>query len=146
MIIPDVNLLVYAYDATSPFHAQAARWWVGCLSGHEPVGLAHPVLFGFLRSTTSGRIFANPMTVAESAAQIQQWLSRDVAQLLLEDTQHALRVIDLLQQAGASGGNLVTDAQIAALALAADAEVHTADRDFLRFAGLRCQFPLDAGL
>ena len=30
MIIPDLNLLLYAYDSDSPFQAQAAAWWRGC--------------------------------------------------------------------------------------------------------------------
>ena len=32
MMLPDVNLLVYAVDATSPFHARARRWWDDALS------------------------------------------------------------------------------------------------------------------
>jgi predicted nucleic acid-binding protein len=50
--------------------------------------------------------------------------------------------VELLQESGSAGGNLVTDAQIAALALAHNAQVHTADRDFLRFPTLDCRFPL----
>jgi len=38
----------------------------------------------------------------------------------------------------------VTDAQIAALALEYDAEVHSADTDFARFAGVRWINPLSA--
>jgi hypothetical protein len=52
-------------------------------------------------------------------------------------------VIDLLESAAGIAGNLVTDAQIGALALAYRAVVHTADRDFLRFSEVRCHFPLD---
>ena len=48
MIIPDVNLLLYAYDAASPFHGRATSWWQACLRGTEPVGLAHVVMFGFI--------------------------------------------------------------------------------------------------
>jgi toxin-antitoxin system PIN domain toxin len=143
VIVPDVNLLVYAYDTSSRFHPAAARWWSQCLSGAHPVGLTHPVLFGFLRITTSARIFERPMTLAEADDCIAQWLARGVTQVLLEDTQHAERAVALLNAAGSSGGNLVTDAQIAALAQAHNGEVHTADRDFLRFPRLSCRFPLD---
>jgi predicted nucleic acid-binding protein len=41
-----------------------------------------------------------------------------------------------------SGGNQVTDAQIAALAVEHGAVLHTADSDFLRFPGLRWLNPL----
>ena len=38
MILPDINLVVYAYNADAPFHASAKAWWEGCLSGTVPVG------------------------------------------------------------------------------------------------------------
>ncbi len=53
MIVPDANLLLYAYDKTSPFHTKAKQWWEQCLSGAEPVGLTHPVVFAFLRMRSS---------------------------------------------------------------------------------------------
>ena len=63
MILPDVNLILYAYDLDSPFHRVAATWWTKCLSSAEPVGLAQVVVFAFLRLSTSPRIFANPFPV-----------------------------------------------------------------------------------
>ena len=39
MIIPDVNLLVYAYNADAPFHLAAKRWWEGCVGGSQPVAM-----------------------------------------------------------------------------------------------------------
>ncbi len=59
-------------------------------------------------------------------------------------SEHANVVIALLKSAGGAAGNLVADAQIAALAQTYRAVVHTADRDFQRFADVRCLFPLDA--
>ncbi len=35
MIVPDINLLLYAYDADSPFHAKARAWWQACMTGAE---------------------------------------------------------------------------------------------------------------
>lgn len=143
MIVPDVNLLLYAYDTESPFHGRARGWWRACLSGGEPVGLTHAVVFGFVRVGTSARVYRHPWTVAEAATHVQSWLARRAVRLLLPDVDHVARVIELLGSAGSAGGNLVTDAQIAALALQHGAEVHTADRDFMRFRSLRCRFPLD---
>lgn len=142
MIVPDVNLLLYAYDSRSPFHDRARAWWRDCLSRSEPVGLTHAVVFGFVRVGTSGRVYEYPWTVSEAAAHVRSWMARRAVRMLLPDVDHAERVIALLESAGGAGGNLVTDAQIAALALQHDAEVHTADRDFMRFGGLRCRFPL----
>lgn len=144
MIVPDLNLLLYAYDASSPFHARARDWWRTCLSGTEAVGLTHAVVFGFVRVGTSARVYQDPWTLAEASAHVRAWLARRAVRLLLPDVDHVERVLDLLHSAGSAGGNLVTDAQIAALALQHDADVHTADRDFMRFKGLRCRFPLDS--
>lgn len=143
MIVPDANLLLYAYDSSSPFHQAARAWWQGCLSGQESVGLAHPTLFAFLRISTNPRAFSQPMTLAEAAEQVRSWLERKVSQVLQESADHATQVIQLLQAAGGTAGNLVTDAQIGALSVAYRAVVHTADRDFLRFPDVRVHFPLD---
>lgn len=143
MIVPDVNLLIYAYDSASPFHDRAREWWEGCLSGEESVGLTYPTIFGFLRISTHARIFLHPLTLAEAAAHIDSWLTRRVSQILEPQTDHHRRVVELLTAAGGTGANLVTDAQIAASAKAYRAVVHTSDRDFLRFRDVPCHFPLD---
>ena len=39
MIIPDLNLLIYAYDQRAPQHPQAHLWWAQLLRGDEPVGI-----------------------------------------------------------------------------------------------------------
>lgn len=143
MIVPDANLLLYACDTTSPFHERARLWWQECLSGDEAVGLTQPALFAFLRVGTSPRIFRNPLTLAAAAAHVRSWMARRVCQVLQTSGDHVIRVIELLDSAGAAAGNLVTDAQIGALAIAYRAVVHTADRDFLRFKEVRSHFPLD---
>lgn len=144
MIVPDANLLLYAHDESSVFHERAREWWDDCLSGKEAVGFTHPTIFAFLRIATNARAYANPMTLDEAAGHIGQWLGRSVAQVLQPPSDHAADVIALLKTAGGAAGNLVTDAQVAALAHSYKAIVHTADRDFLRFKAIRCHFPLDA--
>jgi predicted nucleic acid-binding protein len=83
------------------------------------------------------------MSLARAAELIHSWVDRKIVRLLGETRNHVSDVIQLLTVAGSSGGNLVVDAQIAAVAMAHNATVHTADRDFSRFAGLKCHFPLD---
>lgn len=39
MIIPDANLLLYAYDQGGPFHECAADWWRNCIQGQESIAL-----------------------------------------------------------------------------------------------------------
>jgi hypothetical protein len=136
MIIPDINLLLYAYDSRSTFHGKAAVWWEACMSGTEPVGLPPVVLFGFMRVGTNARAFANPMTPAEAAGHVRSWLEQPVAQPLEGGPKHVEQVLKLLETLG-TAGNFVSDAQMAALALDHDAVLHTADSDFMRFQGLR---------
>lgn len=141
MILPDINLLIYAYDAGSPFHAAAAAWWRDCLSGEEPVGLAPVVLFGFVRISTHPRVFLHPLTAAETAELVRSWLEQPVARILEPPADHVVQVLRLLEGIG-TAGNLATDAQIAALAMAHGAVLHTADADFLRFPALHWVNPL----
>jgi uncharacterized protein len=143
VIVPDVNLLLYAYDSTSPFHKLSREWWEKCLTGSEPVGLTHPVVFAFVRIGTSARAFLRPMSLAEVSTHVTSWLSRRITRVLHPDPAYVENVLKLLQAASSAGGNLVTDAQVAALALAHKGTVHTADHDFERFKGLECCFPLD---
>lgn len=141
MILPDINLLLYAYDSKSLYHAKAVEWWQRCLSGSEPVGLASVVLFGFLRIATNGRVFQEPMTPSEAAGHIRSWLAQPIAQVLEPQTDHIGRVLQILETLG-TAGNLVTDAQIAALAIEYEAELHTADADFLRIPGVHWLNPI----
>lgn len=141
MIVPDVNLLIYAYDARSPFHAKAAAWWGACLSGSEPVGLPLVVILGFVRVGTSARVFEHPLTPGEAAGHVRAWLAQPVVQILEPRADHLEHVLTLLESLG-TAANLVTDAQIAALVLESGAVLHTTDGDFLRFADLRWLNPL----
>ena len=141
MILPDANLLLYAYDQSSPFHPKAAAWFENLMSRPGPMILLPAVVFGFVRISTHPRIFTSPMSVAEASAHVRSWLGRKQVRLhdmLPNDVNAAL---SLLESAG-TAGNLTTDAQIAAVALRLDAEVHTADLDFGRFAGVRFSNPL----
>ncbi|MGD0835687.1 MAG: TA system VapC family ribonuclease toxin [Polyangia bacterium] len=141
MILPDVNLLLYAYDGASPFHVAAKRWWRECLDGHEVVLLPEVVVFGFVRVGTNARAFHHPLTPAEAASHVRSWLGQPVVRAPEAMPDHCERVLSLLEQLG-TAGNLVTDAQIAATAISNGAVLHTADADFMRFPGLRWLNPL----
>lgn len=141
MILPDANLLLYAYNANSPFHAKSAAWWSKCLSGSEPVVLCPVVLFGFVRIATSTRAFPHPLKIEEAASHVQEWLEQPVAQLTEMEPQDIQQALTLLLEAG-TGGNLTTDAQIAAVSLRLGAVIHTVDTDYARFPQVRWLNPL----
>jgi len=136
MTIPDANLLLYAYDSASPFHETASRWWESCLSGTEPVGLSPLVLFAFVRVGTHPRAYEKPMSIRLAAGHVARWMDRKVCQFIAVEAVDVTKAKDLLIAAG-TGGDLTTDAQIAAIAIRLDATVHTADTDFHRFKGVR---------
>jgi uncharacterized protein len=141
VILPDANLLLYAYDTDSRFHQVAARWWEDCLSGSEAVALCPVVLFAFVRVGTSARAFERPLTIDEAATHVRSWLDRSITELVVSEEQDLRTALEWLQAAGV-GGNLTTDAQIAAIASRLRAVVHTADTDFQRFPGVRWHNPL----
>jgi toxin-antitoxin system PIN domain toxin len=141
MIIPDINLLLYAYDSGSSFHTKAVAWWQRCLSGTELIGLPPVVVFGFVRIGTSARVFQNPMTPAEVSAHVRSWLAEPAVRIVEPAPDHIVRVLGLLEALGTAAG-LITDAQLAALAIEQGAVLHTADADFLRIPGLKWFNPI----
>ena len=141
MILPDANLLLYAYDAASPFHQTSATWWSKTLDGSEIVGICSPVLFAFVRISTSPRAFSRPFTIVEAADRVTEWLQEATVEFLELQPIDVYRALDLLREAG-TGGNLTTDAQVASLALRLGAIVHTADSDYARFPNVRWFNPL----
>ncbi len=142
MIVPDANLLIYAYDTESPFHGAARRWWEDALSGAEPVGIPWIVVLGFVRLITHPTLLENPLTVGEAHAAVAHWLECEHVRLLVPQEATLQRFFSLLETAGL-GGNLVSDALIAAQAEDFGATVYSNDRDFERFGSLRWQNPLE---
>ena len=143
MIVPDVNVLLHAYNAASRRHPTFKAWWEAVLSGKRPVGLAWPALLGFIRISTNPRIMEKPLTVDRVTGIVRSWIAAPCAELIWPGSKHAETLFSLLEAAG-TAGNLTTDAHIAALAIEYEAEVATTDLDFGRFAGLRWFIPGDA--
>ena len=143
MIVPDLNLLVYASDQRAVRHADALLWWADCLNGRERVGIAWSVALGYLRIVTSPRIMERPLTIGEAQADVEFWLSRRNVVMIEPTSRHLEILAGLLEPIGV-GGNLVQDAHLAALAVEHGGEVHSADADFARFNGVRHRNPLVA--
>jgi len=141
MIIPDANLLLYAYDKGSPFHQNAAEWWIQCMNGMQPIGLCPAVVFAFIRLGTNPKAFRDPLTIDEATDHVQSWLNQSITEWIESRRDDFERTVQLLRESG-SAGSLTTDAQIAAIAIRCRATVHTADTDFQRFRGVRWHNPL----
>lgn len=141
MIVPDANLLIYAYDATSPFHDRARAWWEEVLSGIEPIGIPWIVVLAFVRLMTHPTLNDNPMTVAQAHDAVRAWFDCDHVRLL-STTPRTLDLFFLLLEGIGTGGNLSTDAMIAALASEHGGRVYSNDTDFSRFANLVWHNPI----
>lgn len=141
MIIPDINLLLYAHITSFPKHAAAKAWWEATMTGDQDVGLVPPVVFGFIRIGTNPRVFAPPMSVEVAVAHVESWLARPRVRLLAPGSRHLDVAFGLLRTLGAAA-SLTTDAQIAAFAVENQADLHSNDTDFARFPGLRWVNPL----
>ena len=141
MIIPDINLLIYAYNDQASQHAAAKVWWEDLLNGKTPVGLSWLAVCGFIRLMTHPRVLAQPMPVVEATTIVRSWLVQAPVRMLQPGSKFQDIFLRQLEQVG-TAGNLTTDAQFAALAIEYQAELHSNDADFSRFPGLRWVNPL----
>lgn len=142
MRLPDVNLLLYAVDETSPRFAPAHRWVEDLFGGTETVALAWPVALAFVRLTTKASIMAEPFAIDAALDVVDGWLARPNVVVVGPTDRHAAVLRELLAPLG-TGGNLVSDAHLAALAIEHGAELCSCDADFSRFGGLRWHDPLN---
>jgi toxin-antitoxin system PIN domain toxin len=141
MIVPDVNLLVYAYNDRAPEQPRARRWLEDVLSGTQSVGFPWTVCIAYIRLVTNRRIVPSAITGQTAIADIRSWLACPNAHILQPGPRH-LDILDSFAEQNLIVGDIATDAHLAALAIEHQAELHTNDGDFARFPGLRWKNPL----
>jgi toxin-antitoxin system PIN domain toxin len=141
VILPDINLILYATISGFPEHARARRWWEDLLSSDVAVGLTGPTLFGFIRISTNPRVFDQPLAVDAALRHVEEWLEQPPVRFLLPGPRHLEIAFRLLRHLG-TAANLTTDVQLAAHAIESQAEVHSNDGEFARFPELRWTNPL----
>jgi uncharacterized protein len=141
VIILDVNILIYAVNQDAPLHSRAKSWLETTISGKETIGISWTVLLAFLRLTTRPGLFRNPISVDAAFDVLDSWLEQPSVTLLDPGPRHRIILREILAPMG-SGGNLTSDAHLAALALEHRAELCSSDHDFLRFPGLKWRNPL----
>lgn len=140
MNLVDTNVLVYAVNSASSQHETSRAWMERALSGMTPVGFAWVALLGFIRICTQARFMDPPLAVGEAFGLVDDWLAADPARVVSPTARHADLLAGFLERIG-SGGNLVNDAHLAALAIEHRAEVISYDTDFARFPGVRWSSP-----
>ncbi len=143
-MILDANLLLYARNEADARHEQARAWLEEALNGPTRVGLPWWTLAAFVRIATNPRAFPQPLTADEAALQVEEWLDAPRA-WLAEPTPQYREVFTTLVRTHDVRGPLVTDAQLAALAIDHGVPVVSTDADFARFRSVEWVDPLQDG-
>ena len=141
MIIPDVNLLIYAHNCNAPDHDRAKAWFLDLMEGEKLMGLPWFVICGFVRIATHPKVLEEPVPVAQAVRITRSWLARKNVRIIEPGSRFSEFFFTGLDTLG-TAGNLTTDAYLAALAIEHQAELHSCDTDFHRFSGLRWKNPL----
>lgn len=140
MILPDVNVLVYAFRSDAENHSAYRAWLEDIVNGEQAYGMSPQVLASVIRITTHPRVFAHPDPLADVLAFVTVLLDQPHCQIIEPGRRHWGIFSALCHKANAYG-NLVQDAWLAALAIESGCEWITNDRDFARFTGLRWRVP-----
>ena len=144
MLLPDVNVLIYAHRAESPDHSRYAAWLTALARSDEPYAVSDLAFSGFVRIVTNPKIWEEPTDVNDALRFVAALRGRSNARILVHG-QDTWDIFARLCVAARARGKLVADAYHAALAVAHGCEFVTADGDFARFAGLRWRHPLRDG-
>ena len=133
MIAVDTNILVYAHRSDTVWHDRALYWITTLSEGDTPWALPVFCLGEFLRVVTHRSIFTAPSTSQQALDALDALLQSPTVRVLHPSSVY----FSLLRAAVAQGhvaGNLVFDAQIAALCREHGVNrLLTEDNDFARF-------------
>ena len=140
MILPDVNVLLYALRSDTSEHKVCRCWLEGVVNGEARYGMSPQVLSGVVRIATHARIFVQPSSLSEVFRFCELLLAQPQCVIIQPGERHWEIFKRLCTDADARG-NLVPDAWFAALAIEAGCEWITLDRDYARFPGLRWRVP-----
>ena len=141
MIVLDANLLIYSYNRGSAHHANARAWLERTFSGTEMVGLPWQTVSAFLRVMTNQRLPGATLYRGRSSGNRRSLADASHCAGAHAGDEH-WRLLRRMVIEGRASGPLVSDAEIATLTVEYGGVLHTADRDFARFPGLRWVNPL----
>lgn len=142
MILPDVNVLIYAFRVDTPEHTRAATWLESLAASGAELALCDAVVSGFLRIVTHPKVISPP-TPIEEALGFVRWLVETPGVHWLGPAPSVWDAFGRIADVDRGiRGNLVPDAYLAALCVAHGAAIGTADRGFARYEGLRRVDPL----
>lgn len=141
MIVPDANLLIYAYNTAAPEHRAAKQWLENAFSSPELIGLSWQVVTAFLHITTNLRIFAKPFTAKEAADIVEDWLAQPQVRVITPTEDH-WNIFSTIIVKEKIAGPLIIYVHLATLTIEHGATLATTDRDFSRFSKLKVIYPI----
>jgi toxin-antitoxin system PIN domain toxin len=140
MVLPDVNVLIYAFRRDVPQHASCRAWLDGMVAGDARFGMSRLALSAVVRITTDRRIYATPSPIADALGFCEDLLAQPHCQVVEPGERH-WDIFRRLCIETETRGARVTDAWFAALAIEWGCDWITLDRDYARFPGLKWQVP-----
>jgi toxin-antitoxin system PIN domain toxin len=140
VILPDVNVLIYAFRKDAPYHEVCNSWLNAIVQTHARFGISALALAAVIRVTTDRRVYAMPSTPSEAFGFADFLLSQPHC-VLVEPRERHWELFTRLCVETNTTGRRVTDAWYAALAIEWGCEWVTFDRDYTRFPGLKWQVP-----
>ncbi|MGA7216783.1 MAG: TA system VapC family ribonuclease toxin [Candidatus Sulfotelmatobacter sp.] len=142
MIVLDANILIYAYNSSSAHHSKARAWLESALSSSEVVGIPWRAISAFLRVMTNPKLPAERWSLEQAAQVVDTWMAHSNVRIVTPGENYWPLFRRMVVEGRASGPR-VSDAAMAALAVEYGGVMHTTDRDFARFPGLRWKNPLE---
>lgn len=140
MILPDVNVLIYAFRKDTDHHAVCRSWLRAVVAGDAAFGMSPLVLNAVVRITTNARFTFEPSSPTDAFAFCDYLLGQPHCQVVEPGARHWGIFRRLCLETGTCGAR-VTDAWFAALAIEWGCQWVTMDRDFAAFPGLNWTMP-----
>lgn len=140
MILPDVNVLIYAFRENVPQHDASRAWLRSVVEGVARFGLSPLSLSALVRITTNRRSYDDPSSLEDAIGFCEDLLGQPHCQIVEPGERHWTIFRRLCLDTDTRGPR-VTDAWYAALAIEWDCEWITFDRDYARFPGLKWRTP-----
>lgn len=141
MILPDVNILIYAYNNGDVRHPVAREWFEELMNGVARACFCWETINGFIRISTNPAAMQTPYSLNEAHSIIHSWLESPNA-LFLKPVDDHLKVIQTVGATAKATGKLHSDAILAAYAISHNATIASSDRNFRLFSGIDLINPL----
>ena len=140
MILPDVNVLIYAFRRDVPQHSVCRPWLDGVVLGDARFGISRLALGAIVRITTNPNFHPEPSTLQDAFGFCEDLLGQPHCQVIEPGERH-WDIFQRLCIETNTRGPRITDAWFAALAIEWGCEWITLDCDFARFPELRYRAP-----